>query len=228
MIFVVCIESENSANIGSIARAMANFGLSKLVLVNPKVSHTEAAAMNLAAHAKQILKSAVVTDKGFLDTLDIRIATTAKLGTDYNIPRSPITPEQMAKALKGQKGRIGILIGRDGSGLNNEEILSSDFVVTIPASKAYPTLNISHAAAILFYELFKNAPQKEQVSGHILPATKKEKQVLLQTVEQLLKKTRFATEQKRDTQRRVWKRIIGKSMLTKREAFALIGFLKKL
>ena len=58
--------------------------------------------------------------------------------------------------------------------------------------------------------------------------TLKIKKRILDEVEKVLQELPFATEEKRETQRRVWKRMIGKSFLTKREAMAIIGFLKKL
>jgi TrmH family RNA methyltransferase len=221
------MEPENPGNIGAIARAMANFNLTRLVIVNPKCDALSKPALDRARHAQRILKTAKVCDKSCLKNFDYLIATTAILGTDYNIPRSPITPKQLAEKLVNVSGNIALLIGREGSGLTNREILGCDFVVTIPASKRYPTLNVSHAAVILFYEIFR-AIGKNKSNSHIITATKKEKKVLLQKINNILQKMEFATPEKKETQKKVWKRIIGKSFLTKREAFALLGFFRKL
>jgi tRNA/rRNA methyltransferase len=187
--------------------------------------------------------------------IDYLVGTTGALGRDYNIPRVPITPEQFAKkviklncnsklnnsnkniknnnnnnkSIKNNKDQINIalIIGRENAGLTNEEILECDFTVTIPASIEYPILNASHAASIIFYELFKNSKSKSQ-SSHIKLADDKDKQILLEEVDKKLRETKFATESKRETQRKLWKRLVGKSFLSKREAQALIGFLKKL
>jgi tRNA C32,U32 (ribose-2'-O)-methylase TrmJ len=102
-----------------------------------------------------------------------------------------------------------------------------DFIVNIPTSKEYAALNISHAAAIVFYELFKEQAVKAMDEKYRL-AGKEEKQLILGLIEKLLDKTGFSTKEKKETQRRVWKRLVGKSFMTKREAYALIGFLKKL
>ncbi|MFC1705057.1 TrmH family RNA methyltransferase, partial [Nanoarchaeota archaeon] len=160
---------------------------------------------------------------------DYLIATTAKLGTDYNIPRSPITPEQLSDKLSkiNKKLKIGLLIGREGTGLNNKEISMCDFIVTIPSSRKYPTLNISHATSVILYEIFKKQ-SKGKSNEHIIFASKKEKQVMMDYFRKVLNTIKFSTKEKKETQKKVWKRIFGKSFLTKREAFAVIGFLKKL
>ena len=230
MMNIILIEPETPGNIGAIARAMKNFDLKNLFLINPKCDHLSKEALDRATHAKEILKNARIEQFSYLKQFDYLIATTAKLGTDYNIPRSPITPEQLAEKLAKinlKNLSIGILIGREGSGLKNKEILAADFIVTIPSSKSYPTLNAAHAATIIFYEIFQKIG-KEKVNEHIITATKIEKEIILKKVGNILNKMEFSTEEKKETQRRIWKRILGKSFMTKREAYALLGFLRKL
>lgn len=226
MISIILVEPENSGNIGAVARVMANFNIKNLILLNPKCSHLGQEALKRAKHSKQILKKAKITKnlKGF----DYLTATTALLGTDYNIPRSPITPEQLAEKLQNTNSKkIGLVFGRESSGLTNKEIQSCDFIVTIPTSTKYKTMNISHSVAIILYEIFKKSKEKK-LGQNITPISQKEKQIILQTINKTLNKLPFATKQKKQTQKKLWKRIIGKAMLTKREAFALLGFLRKL
>jgi len=211
MLYVILVRPENSGNIGAIARVMKNFDLGKLYLVNPKAKHLCKEARNRAKHAQEVL------DKAKMDYL---IATSAKLGNQYNA-RSPLTPKEIKDKLPKNK-KIGLLIGPESSGLLNEEIMKADFLVTIPASKKYGTLNISHACAILFYELFD--------SGQVLqgPASLTDRKVLLKKINHILDKMEFKTKEKKQTQKIVWKRLLAKSFLTKREAFVLFGFFKKL
>ena len=229
MISVILVEPETPGNIGAIARVMKNFEFNDLVLINPKCKHLSKEALDRATHAKSILKKAKVRKINHIKTFDYLIATTAKLGTDYNIPRSPITPEQLADKLSklSPKLEIGLLIGREGAGLSNKEISKCDFIVTIPSSKKYPTLNVSHAASIILYEIFKKLGKKKS-NSHIIPATKKEKEVIMDYFNKVLNNVKFSTKEKKQTQKTVWKRIFGKAFLTKREAFAVIGFLRKL
>ena len=224
MISIVLIQPSNSGNLGAVARIMANFELKNLLLVKPKCKIHSSQAEKRAMHGLSVLKKAKIIDFDDLKKFDYLIATTSKLGTDYNIPRSPISPEQLAKKVNINK-KIAILFGPEDKGLTNEQLSKCDFSVTIPSSKSYPALNLSHSVAIILYELFKNKPN---VSSHIISASKKEKQQIMKLINQALNKMQFQTPSKKQTQQIVWKKILGKSFLTKREAYALMGFLKKL
>lgn len=227
MLSIILMEPEISGNIGAIARAMKNFSFTNLILIEPKCSHLNTEAKSRAKHAINILKKAKVEKKSALKNFDYLIGTTSALGTDYNIPRSPINPENLAELLTAAKGKIGIVFGRESTGLRNKEILMCDFIVTIPTSKKYPAMNISHSAAIILYEIHKNSSAKK-IDSHFIFATKKEKEIIMRYLDKILSKLEFQTPQKKETQKKIWKRLIGKSFLTKREAFALIGFLRKI
>ncbi|MBW2982271.1 RNA methyltransferase [Candidatus Woesearchaeota archaeon] len=223
MISIVLVEPKNSGNVGAVARSMANFGFEKLILINPKCNHLSQTARNRAKWAQDVLKKAK-TVSSLSSIKSTLVATTGKIGTDYNIPRSPISPEKLA-TIANKKKDIALVFGRENSGLNNEEISKCDFVVTIPTSKKYSVMNLSHAVTILLYELSKT---KENISSHIIFASQQDKKQLMKMLNKALNKMDFATKEKKQTQILVWKRMIGKSFLTKREAFALMGFLRKI
>lgn len=232
MISFILISPENPGNSGAVLRSMKNFDFSSLMLIDPKFDLHNDDFRNRAKWANDLVKKVKVRKydlKKLRKDFDYLIATTAKLGRDYNILRSPINPEQLAEKLSklDKKTKIGIIIGRESSGLNNEEIKICDFTVTIPTSKKYGTMNMSHAATIIMYEIFKQQ-NKENITSHIMPITEKEKEHLIKILEESMKKMNFTTEEKKNTQRVLWKKIIGRSFLSKREAFALMGFLKKI
>lgn len=228
MVTVVLVESENAGNIGAIARAMKNFGLSRLVLINPRVDHLCDEAIHRSKYAKSVLKKADVREYSYLREGDLSkkcnplIATTSVMGTDYNIPRLALTPRQLAEK---NLAKAAIIFGRDGSGLTNEEIMLCDFAVSIPSSREYPALNISHAAAVLFYEL--SLKKGDNILSHISPASRREIDVIRQKFDNLLDSLSFSTPEKRQTQKMLWQRLLGKAQPTKREAFGVLGFLKK-
>jgi tRNA/rRNA methyltransferase len=228
MISIVLVQPFHPGNVGAVARAMANFGLKNLLIIDPLCDPLCEEARKRSTHGLHILEAAKIVKMNELKKFDCLVATTSRLGTDYNIPRNPVTPRQMVELLPKKKSKIAILFGRESDGLRNEEIALCDFIVTIPSEKDVPALNISHAVAIVCYEIF-NAGLSDglSVSSHIPLATAKEKEVLMRLLNDTLKKLDFVTDTKRDTQRKVWKRMIGKSFLTKREAFALMGYLRK-
>ena len=162
----------------------------------------------------------------YLKQFDYLIGTTAKIGTDYNIPRCPLSPEELANKIKINK-KLGLIFGREGIGLRNNEVEMCDFIATIPTSKKYETMNVSHAAAVVLYEIYKKKGA-DRVKEKIIFAGKNEKDAFLKKVDEVLNRMQFATKEKKETQKQVWKRMIGKAMLTKRELNALFGFLKKI
>ncbi|MBU2561057.1 MAG: RNA methyltransferase [Nanoarchaeota archaeon] len=228
MIKVVLLEPETAGNVGAVARVMMNFGFTKLVLINPHCDHLSDEARNRAKHAKEVLEGAEVNDFFVVDDYDYLIATTARLGTDYNITRSPLKPEELAGKLKklSPEKKIGLVIGREGHGMFNEEIGKCDFVVTVPSAKEYPTLNISHAVVIILYEIHKALAQ-EHIVSHIAPIGKPEKDQIMKMFNQIFNSMQWETPEKKETQQILWKKTIGKAMLTRREAYGVMGFLRK-
>ncbi len=237
---VILIEPENPGNTGAICRAMKNFDFEELILVGPTFKTDSDDLRNRAKWANDLVDKIELIPKynekvlkNIRKKYDYLIATTAKLGRDYNILRSPITPAQLAERLselnlKNKKGvSVGIVMGREGSGLTNEELAIMDFTITIPTSKKYGTMNVSHATTIILYEIFKKISE-ENIVSHINPISAPEKKQLFKLLDESMDKMNFLNEDKKDTQRIVWKKMINKSFLSKREAYALMGFLKKI
>ena len=228
MISVILIEPEIPGNIGAVARAVKNFGCSSLILVNPKCDHLCDEARDRASHAGDVLRNAKVKDYSVLESFDYLAATTSKLGKDYNIPRVAISPAQLSEKLGSisRKTRLGLVFGRESYGLSNEEIMKCDFAVSIPCSGKYPAMNLSHAVAVMLYELCKSREGNSRKES-ITPIGAADKRQILRIVDSILDRLEFSTKEKKETQKKVWKRMIGKSFMTRREAFALMGFLKK-
>ena len=222
MISVILVEPETPGNIGAVARVMANFGFKELLLINPKCNYMSSEAIARSKHAKNILEKAKVIDFSFLKKFHTIVGTTSKLGSDYNLPRTPLTPEEIAKKITKIKNNVCILFGREGIGLTNKEIKRCDFITTIPTSK-YSALNLSHSVAVILYEL-----SKHKTKHFFKLAAKSEKDRLLKLINTKLENIKFTTPEKRETQKTLWKRIIGKAMLTKREIMGLFGFFKKI
>ena len=156
-IYIVFVECETPGNIGFLARTMANFGLKNLVLINPPTLTNE--AYYQARHGKYIVVNAKIypslDDFYQSQRIVFKVASTGMAGGSYNLSRIPIRPEELGKSMN-VSNKIAILFGREGDGLSNKEIGDCDICVSIPTDPTYPIMNISHAAAIIFYELFKN------------------------------------------------------------------------
>ncbi len=234
-ITIVLIEPETSGNVGAIARSMANFDCKNLVLVNPKCNHLDKVALDRASHAKVILKKAKVIKSKNLEKIEKQIrklgnhiiATTSKLGNDYNILRSVENVNDISKKVNKENNKIVLLFGRESCGLTNQELEIADFSITIPASDKYPVMNLSHAVTICLYEFYKNLNSKKIESKKPKQAQRSEINQLNKMINKTIDNMTFLRDTQEKTQRIVWKKIISKLMLTKREAFALMGYFKK-
>lgn len=226
MVSIVLIEPETAGNIGAVARVMQNFGMRTLILINPKCDYLSKEALDRATSGKRILRTAKVAGKEILDSFGLVAGTSARIGTDYNIRRTPVYPGELAQKIAGRKN-TAIVFGRESSGLTNKELSLCDFCITIPTDRKNPALNISHAVAIVLYELCK--PQAENALKERYPLISLlEKKQLVKQIDACIDRMPFSTEEKRNTQRLVWRHILGKAAVTKREAYALLGFFKKL
>lgn len=165
---VVLVEPEYSINLGSVCRAMANFGFGDLAIVKPKcpIGFT---AKKYAKHAKGLLESAMIAKN--LDQAvagcDFIVGTTGVLRRHKATIRDPMTLQEFAKSVP--KGKVAILFGREGIGLMRNEIDKCDVLVRVESSPEYPIMNLSHAVAVVLYSVssrpapsFEMAPRSER------------------------------------------------------------------
>ncbi len=220
---VVLVRSKYQGNVGSVARAMKNFGFKRLVLVDPPELEGEARAM--AMHGMDILEDAIVLNefKELKKRFDFLIATSAVIAGDSNAMRSPVTPEGLGNSLD-LEGRVGILFGREDTGLSNDEIATCDFLVTIPASEDYPTLNLSQSVAIILYELSKLSSRKRLKK--FKKAKRIEKEILLMKFNALVDAV-YREEFRRRVAKKTFRQLLGRAFISGREAGTLTGVFRK-
>ncbi len=225
-LYVVLVEPEQAGNIGFVARVMKNFGFKNLVLVNPRTRPDAIEAKIFASHAVDVLESALVVDSlsSLSSKLDFMIGTTSKVGGDYNVLRVPITPRELAHVLAEVSGNVGIVFGRESYGLTNDELRLCDLIVTIPASNEYPVLNVSHAVAIILYEIYTFL-EKPSFKG-FREASVVEKTVLVKYFNDFVNLLEY-DPYKKEIVITVFKHIIGRAFISGREAHTLIGAFRK-
>jgi len=221
---VILAEPEKSGNIGAIARSMKNFDLEDMWIVNPK-SPVDSEARAYAMHGLDILNSAKIVEtlSHALKDIDMVVGTSSITATDTsNLSRSSITAEELAKKVSTSRGAIGIILGRESSGLNNQEVEMCDFIVTIPASRAYNVLNVATAASIIFYEIFKEKTTTRTVEL----APESSKQRLLHLFDTVMIECDMQPHKRKLTQRAL-RNVISRSFISSREASLLIGAFRK-
>ena len=219
---IVLVEPMYQGNVGSVARAMKNFGYTDLVLVNPCKIEGQAKAM--ASHARDVLEGARIASS--LDEAvkgaNLFVGTTgvAGLKTGEHIRLPLYTPRELKEKLKEYSGTVAILFGREDNGFRNDELKSFDMLITVPTSEIYPIMNLSHAVAVVLYEL------SELEGGNSPLAEGFDLQLLYGHMEEFLEKIDYPPH-KKDKTFLMLRRILGRAGLTPREVQTLRGIIRK-
>ena len=151
---IILVRPQLSENIGMAARAMDNFGLSKLSIVNPRDGWPSKKAESSAKHADKIINRAKVYEslEDAVSNYDLVIATsnrkrflTKKTYDNFNV---------LQKKIKDFRN-TALLFGPENSGLSNQDIRLANFLFTIPTYNKNKSLNLSHAVSVMSYELFQ-------------------------------------------------------------------------
>jgi len=216
---VILVEPKIEGNVGAIARSMMNFGLEKLILVNPCKIGSE--AYSRAMHATSILDNAktVPSLDEALKGMDFAVGSSSlDTSSEKKFLRIAMNPRTFSKDIRGVRGNIGLIFGREDYGLLNEELKRCDVLLKIPTSEEYPVLNIAHAASIIFYELFQNS-KKERKRRE---ASGLEKEKLYEVFAQLLDITNYP-EHKKERTKIMFRRMMGRAYPSKWEFHALMG-----
>ena len=158
--FILC-RPQLGENIGSTARALKNFNISKLRIVNPRCNWPNQKALTTSVGAKDILKSSKIyssVDKSVGD-LDIIFASTSRI---RKVNKKIISIFDLKKKIKNGR-KIGIIFGPEASGLSNDEINCADYLVRIPTNNKFSSLNLSHSAIIFCFQLFQFFSNKKVI-----------------------------------------------------------------
>lgn len=223
---VVLVEPSYETNIGYVARVMKNFCLYDLCVVNPKVQLGKEASI-FSAHAQDVIENAKVSRslQEAVRDADVVVGTTARFGkSSRNVLRLSSDPATIAQRIASSGGKAAIVLGRDTTGLSNQELSLCDVVLTIPANQEYPTMNISHAAAVVFYELYKAQSKRKH-----LPRTFPDRKAVNRLME-FFKGLSICSEMPRHKRKladRAFHNIISRAFITRRETSLLMGVFRK-
>lgn len=235
-ISVILFETEATGNIGSIARSMRNFALKELILINPKCEITYE-TYGFAMHGKEILEKAKIISidkenykknlEDFFQNYHLVVATSGRFANYKNLTRIPIFIDEFEFPAipENEVFKMAILFGRESVGLTVEEIQFADLLLTIPANPDYPILNLSHAAAVIFFTLYKKLHFIER--GQTIPATQFQRNILQQKIEAA---TRLITDDQaiQELYALSLKNAIGRSFLSRTEIKHLIRMFDKI
>jgi len=228
---VILVQPQLAENIGMTARAMANFGLSELRLVAPKNGWPKKGVREAASGATHILDGAVVYDTLGAAIADLHyvLATTAR---ERGQMKRVFAPDEAMRDVAARAGqRVGILFGRERSGLDNDEVSLADAIVTFPVDPRFSSLNLAQGVLLMSYEWRRAAGLSTlPFTGEMLspPATREAMASLFGTLEDSLAAAGFYPPEKRDIIARNMRDMLHRMAMTEQDVRTMRGALRAL
>ena len=230
---IVLVRPQMGENIGAVARAMWNFGLDRMRIVSPRDGWPNPKAIATASSAGRLLEEAVLVESTSAAIFDCTFvfATTAR---HREMTKPVYTPEQAMKMtadrlVQGEK--IGILFGPERSGLENDDIVRANALISVPVNPQSPSLNLSHCVLLIAYELHrqtKNSIPKVTKLANMKWADAQELEALAnQYEEQLSEAGFFFPDAKSKTMKRNLRNLWSRLPLTRADVQMLHGILRQ-
>jgi tRNA/rRNA methyltransferase len=232
---IILCEPQLGENIGMVARAMANFGLSELRIVNPREGWPNEKAERASAKAVHVIEGVQVFDDlpSAITDLNYILATTARGRDGYKPVRGPVSAAQELRVRENSGQRSGIVFGRERWGLNNEEISVADEIVTFPVNPAFASLNIAQAVLLMSYEWMKTSLPDDHTTAFsgptFVPAQKQHTVGLFEQLEEALNaRGYFRPPEKTDVMSYNLRALLMRAQLTETEIRLLRGVVTSL
>jgi len=150
----ILVKPQLGENIGACARSMKNFGFTKLYIVEPKINFPNHKAKATSVGAYDIINKAKVFDKveNAIKSFNIVISLSARR---RDINKKHLSLQEFQNIVKKKNLNIGLMFGPEASGLSNKDLSFSNYILQIPTSSKFKSLNLSHSLTLICYEIFK-------------------------------------------------------------------------
>ncbi|MBO9397167.1 RNA methyltransferase [Shimia sp. R9_2] len=150
----VLVRPQMGENIGGAARAMLNFGLDKMRVVDPRDGWPNERAVAMASGAGRVLDAAFLTEttEAALEDCHYVFATTARA---RGLTKPVVTPEvamKQAAEMIARGEKVAVLFGPERSGLENEDIARANAIINVPVNPEYASLNLAQCVLLTAYE----------------------------------------------------------------------------
>jgi TrmH family RNA methyltransferase len=225
---VVLVGPENPGNVGFVTRALANFGVNELRIVGEDLRQDQFAQM-FSVHAHEILDNAGIFDDlgSALSDVDLAWAATARAGRNHSVTRALVPLAELPDP-NSLEGRIALVFGRESTGLLNDEMELCDLAFTVPTSKEYPSLNLSHAVSLVLYHLFsKYAPEEPRQPSEARAATYQEREQVYRFFDDVVDQLSLK-EHRIPIAKQVFRNLLGRAYMTGREVATLTGVVRRI
>jgi tRNA/rRNA methyltransferase len=190
----ILVKPQLGENIGACARSMKNFGFSKLYIVNPKINFPNHKAKATSVGAYDVINKAKVFNniENAIKSFNLVISLSAR---QRDINKKHISLQEFQNIIKKKKYNIGLMFGPEASGLSNRDLSFSNYILQIPTSSKFKSLNLSHSLTIICYEIFKilNKKKIEKKSLNLKISSKSNIASMVAYLTNLLEKKDFFT-----------------------------------
>jgi len=232
---IILVGAQLGENIGTVARAMLNFGLTDLRLITPRPGWQMERAVKASAGAEALIENHRLFDTVEAATADLGyvVATTAR---QRDMVKPVVTPAAMATAMRARQSeshpQSGILFGCERTGLDNDDISLADAICSVPLNPAFSSLNLAQAVLVMGYEWFQSAdvtPDERLELHDARPATRGEINAMFAHMEAALDAAGFlAPPEKKPAMARNIRNIFNRAALTEQDVQTLRGIINAL
>ncbi len=227
---IVLVEPQGALNIGSVCRAMLNFGFTDLRLVNPQVDHLSHDARMMAVKAAALLENARLFDSledALADSV-LSFGTTRRFGQYREGLLHPDEAAEMVVPVAGSD-QTALVFGREDRGLFTSELDLCQHFITIPTAESQPSMNLAQSVAVCVYEIGRARGRlAERTHGRKRLANSKNLESMFQHMRQSLLNIGYLDPQNPDHILRSFRRIFGRAGLNDREVRILRGLFNQI
>ena len=197
----ILVKPQLGENIGACARSIKNFGFSKLYVVNPKINFPNHKAKATSVGAFDIINKTKVFNKveDAINSFNIVISLSARR---RDINKKHISIREFQNIIKKKNLNIGLMFGPEASGLSNTDLSFSNYILQIPTSPKFKSLNLSHSLTVVCYEIYKilnESKIKKNTSNLKISSKSKISSLVSHLINLLEKKDFFVPKEKKDT-----------------------------
>jgi tRNA/rRNA methyltransferase len=224
---VVLVRPRGSGNIGSIARAMKNFGAGELAIVgNARTQSFWARAMAVHGHDILIQAHRCETIREAIAGCNLVVGTTCRAGLYRSHNQSPreLAPAMAAAA---RSGKVALNFGPEDHGLSNQDLAPCQLLITIPSHPDYQSLNVAQAAVICLYEIYLASLVQVEDPG-IQRAAAEQVERLFDLMRSSLLKIGFLDSENPDHMLLAFRRILGRAGLEEKDVRIFTGLFRQI
>jgi TrmH family RNA methyltransferase len=222
---VVLVAPRNPLNIGAAARAMSNFGVSELRLVNPYEVAFREAKSAVKAHAVLAAAREFATLAEAVADCALVVGTTSK---GHRLLEHPLRRLEMGGRLIAKSGGpVALLFGSEKFGLSNEDMSHCHWLLRIPTREAHESMNLGQAVAVCLYEIVRN-PKSKATPEPKRAAKMEDVERLTSLLEEVLEKSGYVNDRVAGSTRMKIRRLIRRMDLNAHDAEVWLGMLRQI